>query len=84
ERGVADGSVACDEPLLTAVALISILDWVPFWLSERDYYTRQQAIDAIDDIITHGVYRREIAVPEMPEPLSLAPFLEARARLNKR
>ncbi|MFN5720244.1 MAG: TetR/AcrR family transcriptional regulator, partial [Bradyrhizobium sp.] len=66
------------------VALISILDWVPFWLSERDYYTRQQAIDAIDDIITHGVYRREIAVPEMPEPLSLAPFLEARARLNKR
>ncbi|MEJ3881264.1 TetR family transcriptional regulator, partial [Campylobacter jejuni] len=23
-------------------------------------------------------------VPEMPEPLSLAPFLEARARLNKR
>ncbi|MGY4567572.1 TetR/AcrR family transcriptional regulator [Bradyrhizobium pachyrhizi] len=84
DRGVADGSIACDEPLLTAVALISVLDWVPFWLSERDYYTRQQAIDAIDDIITHGVYRREIALPKMPEPLSLAPFLEARAALNKR
>ena len=84
KRGVADGSIACDEPLLTAVALISILDWVPFWLSERDYYTRQQAIDAIDDIIAHGVYRREIALPDMPEPPSLAPFLQARAKLNKR
>lgn len=84
DRGVADGSITCDEPLLTAVALISILDWVPFWLSERDYYTRQQAIDAIDDIVTHGVYRRELAIPDMPEPLSLAPFLEARASLNKR
>ena len=84
DRGVADGSISCDEPLLTAVALISILDWVPFWLSERDYYTRQQAIDAIDDIITHGVYRREIAIPAMPEPLSLAPFLATRASLNKR
>lgn len=83
-RGVADGSIACDEPLLTAVALISILDWVPFWFSERDYYTRQQAVDAIDDIITHGVYRRELALPDMPEPPSLAPFLEARSNLNKR
>ncbi|MFK4506643.1 TetR/AcrR family transcriptional regulator [Bradyrhizobium daqingense] len=83
-RGVADGSIACEEPLLTAVALISILDWVPFWLSERDYYTRQQAIDAIDDVITHGVYRREIALPDMPEPPSLEPFLQARSKLNKR
>ncbi|WP_158511633.1 TetR family transcriptional regulator [Bradyrhizobium sp. CCGE-LA001] len=83
-RGVADGSIACDEPLLTAVALISILDWVPFWLSERDYYTREQAIDAIDDVITHGVYRREIALPDMPEAPSLEPFLEARSKLNKR
>lgn len=83
-RGVADGSIACDEPHLTAVALISILDWVPFWFSERDYYTRQQAIDGIDDIIAHGVYRRDIAVPDMPQPPSLAPFLEAHAALNRR
>ncbi|UUO36124.1 MULTISPECIES: TetR/AcrR family transcriptional regulator [Bradyrhizobium] len=84
KRGVADGSIACEEPLLTAVALISILDWVPFWFSERDYYSRQQAIDAIDDIITHGVYRREIALPDMPEAPSLAPFLQSRSKLNKR
>ncbi len=84
DRGVADGSIACDEPLLAAVALISILDWVPFWLSERDYYTRQQAIDAIDDIITHGVYPRGTAVPGLPGPPDLAPFIEARAGLNKR
>ena len=84
KRGVADGSIACEEPLLTAVALISILDWVPFWFSDRDYYSRQQAIDAIDDIITHGVYRRENALPDMPEAPSLAPFLQARSNLNKR
>ena len=45
---------------------------MPFWLSERAI-TRQQAIDAIGDIVTHGVYRRELAIPDMPEPLSLAP-----------
>ncbi|HVV41091.1 MAG TPA: TetR/AcrR family transcriptional regulator [Nitrobacter sp.] len=84
DQGVADGSIACDEPLLTAVALISILDWVPFWFSERDYYTRQQAIDAIDDIITHGLYARGTAIPDLPDPPSLVPFIEARARLNKR
>ena len=84
DHGVADGSIACDDPVLTAVALISILDWVPFWFSEREYYTRQQAIDGIDDIITHGVYGRGIAAPGMPEPPSLVPFLAARAGLNKR
>ncbi|MBJ7403683.1 MAG: TetR family transcriptional regulator, partial [Bradyrhizobium sp.] len=84
KRGVADGSIACEEPLLTAVALISILDWVPFWFSDRDYYSRQQAIDAIDDIITHGVYRREIGLPDMPEAPSLAPFLQSRSKLTKR
>ncbi len=82
--GIEDGSVASVDPRLTAVALISILDWMPFWFTEHDYYTRQHAIDGIDDIVTHGVYRRDLEIPDPPEPPDPTPFLDARAGLSKR
>ncbi|TZG41076.1 TetR/AcrR family transcriptional regulator [Halomonas eurihalina] len=84
QQGVEDGSVESNEPLLTSVALISILDWVPFWFSEHDYYTHQQAIDSIDDIVTHGVCRRDLKASVSPPLPDLSPFLEAQAGLSKR
>lgn len=84
EMGVEDGSINSDNPLLSAVALISILDWLYFWYSENDYYTTSEAIEYIDNIITHGICRRDLPPPTWPAPPSLASFLNKHAKLNKR
>lgn len=82
--GVDDGSITSDNPLLSAIALISTFDWLFFWYSENDYYTPSQAIENIDDIITHGIYRRDLPVPPLPEAPDVASFLDTRKKLNKR
>ncbi|NQZ30028.1 MAG: TetR family transcriptional regulator [Oceanospirillaceae bacterium] len=84
KRGVADGSMTSDKPLLSAIAVISIFDWLFFWYSKNDYYSRADAIDAIDDIITHGVYSRHKAIPEPPEAPCLEDFLATQKKFNKR
>lgn len=84
QRGVDDGSINSDNPLLSAVALISVFDWLFFWFSENDYYTTSQAIENIDDIITHGIYRRDKPVPASPKTLDLEDFLNTQKKLNKR
>lgn len=84
KRGVTDGSITSNNPLLSAIAIISIFDWLFFWYSKNDYYTKAQAIEAIDDIITHGVYCRVTAMPEIPEIPELEAFLGTQKKLNKR
>ena len=66
EGGVADGSIATCDPALTSVAIFSVLDWMPFWYSESSYYTRQEAAETLDDILTHGIVRRDVL--EIPPP----------------
>lgn len=83
-QGVVDGSMASENPQLTAIALMSVLDWMPFWFTEHDYYTRQQATDGIDDIITHGVYRRDRPLACPPPLPDLTPFLDRHAALGRR
>lgn len=83
-RGVKEGSICSDNSILTAIAIFSILDWAPFWLTENSHYTYQDAIEGIDDIITHGVYRRDIPRPALPEIPNLAPLLEKHAKMGKR
>lgn len=84
QRGVDDGSINSDNPLLSAVALISVFDWLFFWYSENDYYTASQAIENIDDIITHGVYRRDKLPPSPPQIPDFKSFLHTQKKLNKR
>lgn len=82
--GVRDGSVHSEVPELTAIALISMLDWMFFWYTDHDYYNRQDAIDGIDDIVVHGLLRRDVPMRPPPEPPNLQPFLDEHARLGKR
>lgn len=72
ETGIADGSIAVRDPYGTSLAIFSVLDWMPLWYSESSYYTRQEAADAIDDLLTHGVLARHI-----PEPPVLCPEWDA-------
>lgn len=83
-RGHADGSIAPRDPFLTSLGVFSVLDWMPFWYSEKSYYTRQDAADAIDDILTHGVLRRDVPEAPPPPPPAFAPLLQMLAPPNRR
>ena len=82
--GVADGSIAPRDPLLTSLAVFSVLDWMPFWYSESSYYTRQDAAEAIDDILTHGVLRRDILERAPEPPPDFAPLSQALTPRDRR
>lgn len=85
ERGVAEGGIAALDARLTSIALFSILDWMPFWYSERDYYSRQYAAETIDDLITHGLVRRDVPPPvALPEPPDLSRLTQAAANAGRR
>ncbi|HEY8572656.1 TetR family transcriptional regulator [Phenylobacterium sp.] len=65
-EGQQDGTVADADLGLTTLAIISIVDWVSFWYSKDLGYTPEQASAEIDDIVTHGVYRRDLPPIEFP------------------
>lgn len=83
-RGVEDGTIRSDHPMLTAIAIVSIVDWTPFWFSERDYYSHDDVMLQIDDMITHGVYRRGASIAEFPPEPDLTPLFDARKTMSKR
>lgn len=84
EQGIDDGSIARCDPFLTSLAIFSVLDWMPFWYSEKSYYTRQEAAEILDDILTHGIVRRDI--PETPPPATrdVMSLLASLAKSDKR
>lgn len=73
EEGIADGSVAPSDAKLTALAIISVIDWISFWYTTRRGYQPEQAAAILEDLITHGAYRRDLPVVQFP-PLEEEPF----------
>jgi AcrR family transcriptional regulator len=84
EQGIADGSIAPCNPFLTSLAIFSVLDWMPFWYSEKRYYTRQEAAETLDDILAHGVLRRNSPECEPPPRRNLILMLNQLSDGNKR
>ncbi|WP_084733182.1 TetR/AcrR family transcriptional regulator [Sphingobium chungbukense] len=75
--GIADGTIAPRDPHMSSLAVFAVLDWMPHWYSENSYYTRQEAADAIDDLLTHGVLARHIPEPEwLCEPWDVEQAIE--------
>lgn len=70
-EGQQDGSIAPSDVRLTSLAIISIVDWISFWYTKSLGYTPEQAAMAIEDIVTHGVYRRDLPPIAFP-PVDLA------------
>lgn len=84
-RGIVDGTIISCDARLTAIAIFSILDWMPFWYSEHDYYTRQEAAEILDDLLTYGVIRLDHPRPQnRPSPPDLSPLLEAHVNMGRR
>ncbi|WP_293348223.1 TetR/AcrR family transcriptional regulator [Phenylobacterium sp.] len=72
KAGVDAGEIATSDPYLCSVGVFSVLDWMPYWYSERDYYSRQGAADMLDDLLTYGMLRRDAEVPTWPSPPDLS------------
>ncbi len=66
KKGIKEGSISSNNSLITSTAILSVLDWLPVWYTESDYYTRQEAVLIIDDLVTHGMYRRDRLTPPTP------------------
>lgn len=71
QSGADAGEIATSDPYLCSVGVFSVLDWMPYWYSERDYYSRQGAADMLDDLLTYGMLRRDAEVPTWPSPPDL-------------
>jgi AcrR family transcriptional regulator len=84
EQGVMDGSIARCDPFLTSLAIFSVLDWMPFWYSESSYYTRQEAAETLDDILTHGVLHRDAPAFDAPPTRDLMPMFDRLSAASKR
>lgn len=85
EEGMRGGSIVRMDPLATAIGLFSILDWMPFWYSEHDYYTRHQAAEVLDDIVTYGVFRRADPLAySLPDAVSIRELLHQRLSVGRR
>jgi AcrR family transcriptional regulator len=84
DQGVTDGSIAPCDPFLTSLAIFSVLDWMPFWYSEHSYYTRQEAAETLDDMLTHGVLRRDVPEMEPPPRRDLSSLLDSLGDGNRR
>lgn len=84
EQGIDDGSIAPCDAFLTSLAIFSVLDWMPFWYSESSYYTRQEAAETLDDILTHGIVRRDVAETQPPGRIDVMPFFDRLDGSDKR
>jgi AcrR family transcriptional regulator len=84
DQGIDDGSIATCDSFLTSLAIFSVLDWMPFWYSESSYYSRQEAAETLDDILTHGVVRRDVPESRPPSPRDVTPLFDRLAEGDKR
>jgi AcrR family transcriptional regulator len=65
-RGVHDGSVATVDPALTGIAILSVVEWITFWLTARLPYSREQILTAFEDVIVHGMTPPDARPFEVP------------------
>ncbi len=85
EAGISEGVISARDARLTSIALFSVMDWMPFWYSERDYYSRHTAAETLDDLVTHGVIRMDGApLEDWPEPPDLSPLIKSRLEAGRR
>jgi len=84
EQGIADGSITPSDARLTATGIMSVVDWLAFWQSSKEGHSKSAALIAIDDILTHGIYRRDLPNFEIPDVTTTLKTSTAGKREQKR
>ena len=54
-KGVKDGSIATDDPALTGIAILSVVEWMTFWFTPRLSYSREEVVALFDDVLVNGM-----------------------------
>ncbi|MEM7364639.1 MAG: TetR family transcriptional regulator [Pseudomonadota bacterium] len=57
-EGMSDGSLRKDDPFLTSIGVLGIVEWLSFWFSTRLPYSAQEVIELMLDITMKGVTAR--------------------------
>lgn len=84
DQGIADGSITPSTTRWTAIGVLSVVDWLAYWLSDRDVHSRLNALIAIDDVLTHGLYRRDRSPFDLPKGPSIPePSIEGKRAQKK-
>jgi len=68
-KGIEDGSIAPSNPSLTGIGIMSIVEWMSFWYTDKLPYSRQEITESICDLVVNG-----IAINR--SPVSVVPKLE--------
>ncbi len=66
--GVRDGSIAKTNPFLTGIGILSIVEWMSFWYTDRLPYRRSEVMTSLEDVIINGMMpadARPMAVPRL-------------------
>ncbi len=56
-EGIADGSIAPCNEALTAMAIFSIISWVPMWFSRSGTLSLDEVVETFEDVLAHGLRR---------------------------
>jgi AcrR family transcriptional regulator len=54
-RGARDGSVSTDDPALTGIAVLSVVEWMTFWYTARLPFSRAEVVGIIEDVLVSGI-----------------------------
>lgn len=65
-QGQTDGSIRALDPGITALALCSILDWIPLWFSYKGHYSQYDVATAFEDLLVNGIAHRSMTAFYLP------------------
>jgi AcrR family transcriptional regulator len=72
--GIRDGSIGTTNPFLTGIGILSVVEWMSFWYTDRLPYSRSQIVETLADVIVNGV------TPPDAQPLDVPPLKPAYPR----
>ncbi len=75
-QGARDGSIITDDPALTGIGILSVIEWMTFWYTSRLPYRREDVIALFDDVLVNGLAppdARPFDVPTLDAPFPAQP-----------
>jgi AcrR family transcriptional regulator len=69
--GIRDGSISPSNPFLTGIGILSVVEWMTFWYTDRLPYSRSEVVDLLTDVLVSGVTQPDARLLDVPMlPLS--------------
>jgi len=66
-KGIKDGSIARSNPALTGIGIMSIVEWMSYWYTDKLPYSRGEITESICDLVVNGISTSRSAVATIPK-----------------